>query len=94
MTGAASAQEGLEIFGTRQVDVVVLDYAMPEMSGEVVARAMKKIKPNVPIIMFTGFSDVGQSREHIDVLVTKGCEPRVLLPIIDDVLQIGYSGEN
>jgi CheY-like chemotaxis protein len=89
VAGASSAQDGLEIFATRQVDIVVLDYAMPEVTGDIVAATMKKMKPSVPIIMFTGVPDVGeQARDQIDVLVAKGCDPSVLLQIIDEVLQI------
>ena len=87
--GAVNAQEGLEIFATRDIDAVILDYAMPELNGEGVALTMKKMKPHVPIVMFTGISDVSkETHAHIDALVIKGCPPNVLLKTIDSLLQI------
>lgn len=83
VTGASTPQEGLEIFATQPVDAVVLDYQMPELTGDAVAATMKKMKPDVPIIMFTGVDLSGETKNKIDVVVQKGCEPKVLLEFID-----------
>jgi CheY-like chemotaxis protein len=89
VTGASSPQEGLEIFATQQVDAVVLDYAMPKLTGDTVAAWMKKMKRDVSIIMFTGVSDVeGTAGNKVDALVEKGCQPGVLLGLIDNLFQI------
>lgn len=89
VTGASSAQEGLEIFATQKIDAVVLDYTMPELTGDTVATSMKKMKPDVPIIMFTGISDTDiDIGNKIDGFVEKGCEPKLLLAAIDKVFQI------
>ena len=86
---AAKPQEGLEIFATKDVDAVILDYAMPDLNGEAVAVTMKKMKPKVPIVMFTGVSAINkETHQHIDALVAKGCPPNVLLKTIDSLLQI------
>jgi len=37
------------------IDLVVVDRAMPEMSGEQTARFIKQLNQNTPIIMLTGF---------------------------------------
>jgi CheY-like chemotaxis protein len=87
--GAASAQDGLEIFAIQHVDAVILDYAMPDLNGDAVAATMKKMKPDVPIVMFTGMSQAGkQAHKHVDAFVTKGCPPNVLLKTVDGLLQI------
>jgi CheY-like chemotaxis protein len=89
VTGASSPQEGLEIFATQKVDAVVLDYAMPELTGDAVAASMRKMKPDVPIIMFTGVSDVDVDvGDKVDAFVEKGCQPGVLLGLIDKLFQI------
>lgn len=36
------------------VDVVVLDYEMPVMNGEAVAREVRRLYPNLPIILMSG----------------------------------------
>ena len=37
-------------------DLVITDQTMPEMSGEEMARQILQIKPEIPIILCTGFS--------------------------------------
>jgi CheY-like chemotaxis protein len=58
VTRARTAQEGLERFAVSPVDLVLLGYAMPEMNGDDVAATMKRIKPDVRILMFSGVPDV------------------------------------
>ena len=89
VTGVSSPQEGLEIFATQQIDAVVLDYAMPELTGDTVAETMKKMKPDVPIIMFSGFSNIAPALQNkIDAFLTKGSEPKALLELLDNMLQV------
>jgi CheY-like chemotaxis protein len=49
-----SAPEALRIFLGQQIDAVILDYKMPEMMGDALATEMKRAKPQVPILMFSG----------------------------------------
>lgn len=51
---ANGGAEGLRLLGTASVDVVVLDYEMPPMNGDVVAQAIRRQKPGLPIVLFTG----------------------------------------
>ena len=39
------------------VAAVLLDFAMPGMNGNEVARALRKIRSGVPIIFVTGYAD-------------------------------------
>lgn len=41
---AHGPQEGLQLFATQPIDLVLLDYAMPEVDGGEVAATMKRIK--------------------------------------------------
>jgi CheY-like chemotaxis protein len=87
--GAASPEEGLQIFGTQPIDAVILDYAMPELNGSAVSALMKQIKPAVPIILFTGSDGVPAAIFHtIDYHVLKGGEPAELLGQVDAILGI------
>ncbi len=71
------ADDGLEamqaLAGPQKIDLVVLDYAMPEMSGDQLASAIKRISPATPIIMVTGFGDL--------ISVTNGKPPGVDLVV-------------
>ncbi|MCP4577873.1 MAG: response regulator [Deltaproteobacteria bacterium] len=40
----------------RQFDLVISDVTMPNMTGDAVAREFLKIRPDIPIILCTGFS--------------------------------------
>ena len=51
---ASNAREGLDVFASKAVDAVILDYQMPEMNGELVAAEMRKTNTRVPILMLSG----------------------------------------
>jgi len=53
-----SSIEALEYFKARpnNFDLVVTDMTMPKMTGEVLAGELMKIRPNIPVILCTGFS--------------------------------------
>lgn len=52
-----SVKEALNFFETNDVDLVVSDYLMPEMDGISFLAQVKKIKPEVPRIILTGYAD-------------------------------------
>lgn len=72
---AANGHKGLEKFCAGSFDLVITDRAMPEMSGDELALAIKRISPNTPIIMLTGFGDLmnatDENPEVVDVVVSK-----------------------
>jgi len=50
--------QALEVFQAEAVDAVVLDYFMPGMNGVSVAKEMKRLRPEVPIIVLSGFASL------------------------------------
>ncbi|WP_170200704.1 response regulator [Ideonella azotifigens] len=46
----------------RRVDVVVTDQRMPKLSGDVLASAMLRLRPQVRVILCTGYCDVIDER--------------------------------
>ncbi len=38
-------------------DLVIADYQMPDINGLTLARRIRKIRPNLPVVLFTGFSE-------------------------------------
>ena len=80
---AASGDKGLELASTHSVDLVIVDYFMPEMNGREVAIEMKRLKPLAPIILLTGAVDVPkQTLNLVDALVAKDRLASELLPTI------------
>src|SRR5215471_9847648 len=51
---AGNGASALEIFKNRGVDLAIVDYYMPEMGGDLVALEMKRARPEVPVIIFSG----------------------------------------
>ena len=54
---AGTAREALERFGG-DVDLVLLDYRLPDSDGLRVLKKMKAAEPDVPIILLTAFSSI------------------------------------
>jgi signal transduction histidine kinase len=53
---AASGLEALELFKTREIDLLLVDSCMPAMSGEALVREIRRFDPYVQIILQTGYS--------------------------------------
>jgi CheY-like chemotaxis protein len=54
---AAEGMEGLSVLEHEAPDVIILDFAMPGMNGAEVASAAAGIRPGVPIVFSTGYSN-------------------------------------
>jgi CheY-like chemotaxis protein len=56
-------------------DLIVTDYSMPLLNGLRLARAIHEIRPAVPIVMVTGYTEVARAEsremEHIARLIPK-----------------------
>jgi PAS domain S-box-containing protein len=57
-TGLDNSVEALRLFRENPAifDVVITDHSMPEMSGDVLAAELKRIRPDLPIVLCTGDS--------------------------------------
>ena len=85
---AANGLDGLSTFATEEIDLVVLDYKMPEMNGDAVAREMRRLRPLVPLIMLSAYPDLPTEVLILfDKSVTKGDDPVVLLTMIQELLE-------
>lgn len=54
VTALTSGPEALEQIRQRDFDAVLLDWRMPEMDGLEVLREIKRIQPELPVLMLTG----------------------------------------
>jgi response regulator RpfG family c-di-GMP phosphodiesterase len=69
-------------------ELVILDYATPDSNGDDVAAMMKRIKPDVRILMFSGVPDVPERpRVHVDAFLQEGESPMVVLDKIHELLE-------
>src|SRR5499425_3183217 len=85
---APSRQAGLVMLESSQVDAVVLDFRMPHMSGDKVARQIRKQWPSIPIILLSDYpQDVPERMlNQVNAFVWKGGDPGELLSALRSVL--------
>ena len=84
---AADGASGLELFAAQPVDAVVLDYAMPGMHGGQVAKKMRQIKPEVPILLLSAYLDLpAEVTSLADLYMTKGEGAPALLDKLGNLL--------
>lgn len=77
----------LELFASQPIELVILDYKMPGMNGDVVAERMRRINPRVPILMLSAYVDLpGDTLALVDRYITKGEPPQVLLAAVAELL--------
>ncbi len=67
VTTASDGEEGLEIVkGGGAFDLVVSDVVMPVMDGPAMAKAIREIAPNLPVLFMSGYAEE-QLRGEIDI---------------------------
>ena len=60
---ASSGDEALKKISTTRPDFILLDIRMPKMNGVETLKSIKKFNKSIPVIMMTGYDDVGLARE-------------------------------
>ena len=76
--------EALELFRAMpgKFDLLVTDMTMPQMTGDVLARELMKIRPKMPVILCTGFSEK-ITKEKAEAM---GIKAFLLKPLLKDEL--------
>jgi DNA-binding response OmpR family regulator len=54
VTAATNGEQALRLLTTLDVDGVLLEYELPDAAGSAVRAEMKRIKPDVPVLLFAG----------------------------------------
>ena len=80
----------MEVVKALRLDAVILDYCMPGPNGLEVAVQIKKIQPNMAVILFSAAYDVCPSGQ-LDAFVSKGEDVRALLTTLQALLAEGSS---
>ena len=79
VVGETSSIKALEKFRTHpeQFDLIITDQTLPEMTGKEMAMTMLKIRPDLPVVLCTGYSDTVTKEEAKEI----GIREFVLKPI-------------
>ena len=73
ITEVASGAEALAVLedASREIDVLLSDYAMPQMSGTDLLIKARQLRHDLPAILITGYADadeIGERPEDVDIL--------------------------
>jgi CheY-like chemotaxis protein len=84
---ALTGTQGLLEFKSANVDLVILDYHLPDMSGDELLVALRAAKPRVPLILLSGRVFIPDSAMSCaDGFLKKGEEPRKILKLLQRYL--------
>ena len=88
-TLAGDGKDGLEKFLSIKPDIVITDIMMPNMTGLEMAREIRIVDENIPIIILSAFSESDKFLDAIDIGVVKyfikPFDPDELLEYIESV---------
>ena len=62
---AGEGEAGLALFREGRQDVILVDLSMPGMNGVTVARKIREIDPEAPVVLMTGWSDLPEGTEDL-----------------------------
>src|SRR5580698_5104620 len=84
---ATNGREGLRVFMSQPVDAIVLDYQLGLLDGGIVAAEIKRVKPEIPIVMVAENVEIPiDALQSVDALVDKSDLANSLLETVYSVL--------
>jgi CheY-like chemotaxis protein len=83
---AENGKAALQELGKHAIDLVVVDDRMPGMSGAELAKEIKQLHNNLPVLMFSDSSDKPISSKSVDLFMNKMSGPRALCVAVTSLL--------
>ena len=84
---AHTGESALRMFRDNQVDLVISDNRLPDLAGAEIIAEMKHLRPAVPIMMLSGFTQALPGAEIADSFITKGMSTEAFLAAVADLLK-------
>lgn len=88
---AASGREALRKLQSARYDLLITDRAMPHMNGDLVAIEARRVAPDMPILMVTGFGDLMLAGSGpppgVDAIAAKPLSKKELCAVAFDLLR-------
>lgn len=86
---ATTAEGALALLRTRgvaeSIATVITDHVMPDVNGAELVRAIRKLRPDVPVIVITGQPDAETEYEGMDVIFRmKPVRPSELIALVHE----------
>jgi len=84
---AEDGVDGYETFQKEQIDIILTDHSMPQMSGLDMSKKIRHEDATVPIIMVTALENLEMLREAIDIRITSFIKKPLSAKAIFDTLE-------
>lgn len=82
---ANDGNEALEIYQNNKIDVIMLDYVMPNLDGYQTAKLIREINKKIPIILISAYTDKEKLLNAIELNLIKYLEKPILH---DDLINV------
>ena len=82
---ANDGSEALEIYHNNQIDVIILDYVMPNFDGYQTAKLIRDLNKKIPIIITSAYTDKEKLLNAIELNLIKYIEKPILY---DDLINV------
>jgi len=87
---ASDGEEALTKLGEREFDLILLDLKMPGIDGIEVLRRIRRIRPDIPVIMITAYGTIENSVEAMKIgaldFISKPFMPERIRDLVSRVL--------
>ena len=87
---ATSGAEALKLFEADRFDLVIADYAMPGMNGDALAETIKRLVPEQPVLLVSGFVEhllENSGLNGVDLVIGKPFELGALKRAISELCE-------
>lgn len=75
---ANDGNEALEIYQNQKIDVIMLDYVMPNLDGYQTAKIIREVNKKIPIIILSAYTDKEKLLNAIELNLIKYLEKPIL----------------
>ncbi len=84
---STSVKKALKILDSFEIDVAILDYMLPEITGDKLGLYINKMHPRIKLYFISGYEEAVDAIKKLDVRVygffKKPIEPNLLQDIVD-----------
>jgi DNA-binding NtrC family response regulator len=85
-----NGREGIQWATQRDYDLVLTDVRMPDLSGKIVLREIKRLKPTLPVVIVSGYATVSSAIQCMRMgaahVLEKPFTPEELIQVVQSVL--------
>ena len=85
---ASSAEQALAILDNNEVDAIVCDHLMPQMTGAALAAKVKARWPKLPFLLLSGVNEIPAGAEIADGFMSKLDGPDAMVDKVRSLLRL------